>query len=63
MELPLTAPQVIEHTCNICGGKNRLETQDFHRELATYRNCSANARFRGIIHVLGNLLGECETFL
>ena len=58
MELPLKAPQVIEYTCNICGGKNRLDTQYFHRELATCRNCGANARFRGIIHVLGNLLGE-----
>ncbi|HKG54168.1 MAG TPA: methyltransferase domain-containing protein [Anaerolineales bacterium] len=58
MELPFDAPQVIEYCCNLCGGMNRLESQYFHRELATCKRCGANARFRGIIHVLGNLLGE-----
>jgi len=58
MKLPLDAPQVIEYRCNICGGKNRLESRQFHRELAACQKCGANARFRGIIHVLANLLGE-----
>ena len=60
MELPSNAPQVIEYSCNICGSRNRLESQYFHRELAACRKCKANARFRGIIHVLGNLLGQDE---
>lgn len=60
MKLPPDAPQIIEYRCNICGSKNRLEKQQFHRELAICQRCGANARFRGIIHVLGNLLGEDE---
>ena len=60
MKLPSDAPQVIEYHCNLCGDKNRLESQYFHRELAACKKCRANARFRGIIFVLGNLLGERE---
>ena len=60
MKLPLDAPQVIEYYCNICGHKNRLESQQFHRELAACQKCGANARFRGVIHVLGDLLGESK---
>jgi SAM-dependent methyltransferase len=60
MKLPPDTPQVIEYRCNICGGKNRLESQQFHRELAACRKCGALARFRGIIYVLANLLGEGE---
>jgi 2-polyprenyl-3-methyl-5-hydroxy-6-metoxy-1,4-benzoquinol methylase len=60
MKLPLDTPQMIEYYCNICGGKNRLERQQFHRELAVCQKCGANARFRGIIHVLGDLLGEAQ---
>ena len=58
MKLPFDTPQIIEYRCNICGGKNRLESQQFHRELAACQKCGANARFRGIIHVLAYLLGE-----
>jgi SAM-dependent methyltransferase len=58
MELPFDAPQVIEYSCNLCGGKNQMETQYFHREMAACKKCGANARFRGIIYVLGKLLGE-----
>lgn len=60
MKLPLDAPQVIEYRCNLCGRKNRLEQQPFHRELAACQRCGALARFRGIIHVLAQLLGESE---
>jgi SAM-dependent methyltransferase len=58
MELPSNAPGVIEFRCNLCGRPNRLEAQYFHRELAACRGCGANARFRGIVHVLGSLFGE-----
>jgi SAM-dependent methyltransferase len=60
MELPIDTTQVIEYRCNICGIKNRLESQLFHRELAACRKCGANARFRGIIHVLASLFGQDE---
>jgi SAM-dependent methyltransferase len=60
MELPLDTPQVIEYRCNLCGTQNRLEKQYFHRELAACQKCRANARFRGIIYVLGKLLGVKE---
>jgi SAM-dependent methyltransferase len=60
MKLSLDIPQMIEYRCNICGGKNRLEKQQFHRELAICQKCGANARFRGIIHVLAHLLEEDE---
>jgi SAM-dependent methyltransferase len=60
MKLPPDTPQMIEYRCNICGGKNRLEKQQFHRELAICQKCGANARFRGIIHVLGHLFGKGE---
>lgn len=52
--------QEIEYRCNICGGKNRLESRAFHRELALCQTCGANARFRGIIHVLGGFLGNAD---
>ena len=58
MELAPGAPAVIEFTCNLCGGRTKLETQYFHREFAACRKCGANARFRGLIHALGNVLGE-----
>ncbi len=60
MKLPPNAPEVIEYRCNICGMKNRLDSRQFHRELAACQKCGANARFRGIIYVLGNLLGESK---
>lgn len=50
--------QEIEYRCNICGGKNQLESRKFHRELALCEKCGANARFRGIIHVLAGFLGN-----
>ena len=60
MKLPFDTPQVIEYRCNICGGKNQLESHQFNRERAICEKCGANARFRGIIHVLANLLEEGE---
>jgi len=60
MKLPFETAQIIEYRCNICNGKNRLESNLFHRELANCRKCGANARFRGIIHVLADLVGEGE---
>jgi SAM-dependent methyltransferase len=60
MKLPDDAPQVIDYCCNICGRRNRLESQYFHRELANCRRCRANARLRGIIYVLANIFGERE---
>ncbi len=56
MKLPIEMPEVIEYCCNICGETNRLENSQFHRELAHCRNCGSNARFRGIINVLRNLM-------
>ncbi len=58
MKLPVEAPEIIEYRCNVCGGKNRLDSRQFHRELALCGKCGSNARFRGIIHVLANLVGE-----
>ena len=60
MKLPPDAPQVIEYCCNLCGCKNRLDSSQFHRELAACKKCGALARFRGIIHALANFLGESE---
>lgn len=60
MKLPPDAPEIIEYRCNICGSANRLEASKFHRELALCGSCGSNARFRGIIHVLGSFLGEEE---
>ena len=60
MKLPPDAPQVIEYRCNLCGCKNRLDSSQFHRELAACKKCGALARFRGIIHALANFLGESE---
>ena len=57
MKLPVEAPEVIEYCCNICGTKNRLESKQFHRELALCGKCGSNARFRGIVHVLANVVG------
>lgn len=45
-------PAVIDFVCNICGTPNRLPAKMFHRELANCVSCDANARFRGIIHLL-----------
>jgi SAM-dependent methyltransferase len=61
MKLPFDTSQVIEYRCNICGGKNRLEGYQFNRERAFCETCGANARFRGIIHALANLLEEDES--
>lgn len=58
MKLPTDTPQIIEYRCNICGNKNRLEKHLFHRELANCHKCGANARFRGIIYIVGQILGE-----
>lgn len=58
MKLPSDAPRIIDYRCNICGSNNRLETHLFHRELAHCRRCGANARFRGIIHIVAQILGE-----
>jgi len=60
MKLPLDTPEIIEYRCNVCGMKNRLESRKFHRELAACQKCGANARFRGIIYLLANLLGETK---
>jgi SAM-dependent methyltransferase len=60
MKLPLDTPQVIEYHCNICGGRNQLESHQFSREGAICEKCGANARFRGIIHILANLLEKGE---
>lgn len=56
MKLPIDAPAVIAYRCNICGGENSLEARQFHRELAVCGQCGSNARFRGIIHVLAQIL-------
>jgi SAM-dependent methyltransferase len=61
LKLPFDTPKVIEYRCNICGGQNRLERHQFNRERAFCETCGANARFRGIIHVLANLLEEDES--
>jgi SAM-dependent methyltransferase len=45
-------PNVIDFVCNICGTPNRLAAQMFHRELANCVSCHANARFRGLMHLL-----------
>lgn len=58
MKLPIDAPEVIEYRCNVCGSTNRLDSRQFHRELALCGKCGSNARFRGIVHVLANLVGE-----
>ncbi len=58
MKLPVEAPAIIDYRCNVCGGKNRLDSRQFHRELALCGKCGSNPRFRGIIHVLANLVGE-----
>lgn len=61
MILPLDAPEIIAYRCNICGGENRLESQKFHRETAICGECGSNARFRGIIDVLAQILNQDES--
>jgi len=56
--LPPETPEIIEYRCNICGASNQLASREFHRELALCASCGSNARFRGIVHVLANFLGE-----
>ncbi len=52
-------PEEIKFTCNICGTKNVIPRERFHRELALCENCRSNARFRGIIYALSmNLFNE-----
>jgi hypothetical protein len=58
MKLPFDTPQIIEYRCNICGDKNQLENHQFNRERTICKKCGINARFRGIIRVLVNLLRE-----
>ena len=60
MKLPTGAPEVIDYRCNICGSKNRLESRQFHRELALCSKCGSNARFRGIIHALAEAVGGTD---
>lgn len=57
MKLPLDTPKIIQFKCNICGQKNQIENDAFHRELAICKKCKSNARFRGIIFVLADSLG------
>jgi len=58
MDLTAGSPDIIAYKCNICGCDNSLESKKFHRELALCTRCGANARFRGIIDVLGTMLQE-----
>lgn len=58
METLFDAIHVVQYQCNLCGSGNALSVKDFHRELAFCKKCGSNARFRGIIGVLGDLLGE-----
>jgi SAM-dependent methyltransferase len=58
MKLPLGTPPVITYQCNICGTKNTLPTLDFYRELALCTYCGSNSRFRGLIYILAEFIGE-----
>lgn len=55
VDLPEPADE-LDFTCNVCGAQNRIATKLFHRELAGCVSCSSNARFRGVIGVLGRRL-------
>jgi len=47
----------LDFACNVCGQRNRLPLRGFHRETALCSGCGANARFRGVVHVLAQHLG------
>lgn len=54
---PADASDVIHYRCNICGARQALATNKFHRELAQCGGCGATARFRGIVLALAQGLG------
>lgn len=56
MKRPEHAPEIARFRCNICGRHNTLGVDKFHRELAVCADCGSNARFRGIVHALGESL-------
>ena len=58
MIIPQDTPDLVQFMCNICGHANSLAKGMFHRELALCANCGSNARFRGIVNVLGMSLGK-----
>jgi len=58
--LPNNTPPLIDYRCNLCGERNTLDVREFRRELAICGSCGSNARFRGIIHVLANVVGETQ---
>lgn len=57
MELPQVAGPWLDFVCNVCGCLHCEQVENFHREKALCPNCGANARFRGMVAALADVLG------
>ncbi len=44
--------KAIDFTCNICGTRNSIAVEEFHRERAACTQCGSTPRFRGVVHAL-----------
>ena len=52
---PVSGPW-LDFVCNVCGTLHCERTADFHREKALCPVCGSNARFRGMVAALGEVL-------
>jgi SAM-dependent methyltransferase len=58
------AAGVVAFRCNVCGAGNELPVGQVHREMLCCAGCRANARFRGIVRAVQEvLLEDTETAL
>ena len=56
MRLAPETGQWLDFVCNVCGMLHCVQTAKFHRELAHCPACGSNARFRGMVAALGDIL-------
>ena len=52
---PVSGPW-LDFVCNVCGSLHSEPMADFHREKALCAVCGSNARFRGMVAALGDVL-------
>lgn len=45
-------PNLLNFTCNICGGRSRWPRPDFTREAGSCIHCRSSVRLRGIVHLV-----------
>lgn len=56
MQLTLVSGPWIDFVCNVCGTLHCERVANFHREKALCPVCGANARFRGMVAALGDVI-------